>query len=129
VGSCLYCDILGTMKKYERLLAWQRARELVLAVYSATGGWPDSERYGLTSQVRRASVSVAANIAEGAAKQGPKEFRRFLDIAIGSLAEVGCLLTLAHDLTFLSDEAWVAIEAKRDSAAALTWLLYNSVRA
>ncbi len=117
------------MKKYERLLAWQRARELVLAVYSATGRWPDSERYGLTAQVRRAAVSVAANIAEGAAKQGPKEFRRFLDIAIGSLAEVGCLLTLAHDLAFLSDEAWAAIEAKRDSAAALTWLLYNSVRA
>ncbi|HET8634095.1 MAG TPA: four helix bundle protein [Gemmatimonadales bacterium] len=115
------------MKKYEKLLAWQRARELVLAVYHATADWPSAERYGLTSQLRRASVSVAANIAEGSAKQGPREFRRFLDIAIGSLAEVGCLLTLARDLALLTDETWAVIDGKRDSAAALTWLLFNSL--
>jgi four helix bundle protein len=115
------------MQKYEGLLAWQRARELVLGVYDATSTWPASERYGLTAQLRRAAVSVAANIAEGSAKRGPKEFRRFLDMAIGSLAEVGCLLTLAHDLTLLSHETWAAIDAKRDSAAAVTWLLYKSM--
>lgn len=115
------------MKKFERLLAWQRARELVLAVYDATTRWPEHERLGLTSQVRRAAVSVAANIAEGSAKRGPREFRRFLDIALGSLAEISCLLTLAHDLALLTDEAWNAIEAKRDSAAAMAWLLYKSM--
>ena len=118
---------IRVMKKHERLLAWQRARELVLAIYEASGRWPDSERFGLTSQVRRAAVSVAANIAEGSAKQVPPAFRRFLDIALGSLAEISCLLTLAHDLTLLADESWQAIEAKRDSAAAVTWLLYKSM--
>ena len=115
------------MKKYEKLLAWQRARELVLVVYRSTASWPADERYGLTSQLRRAAVSVAANIAEGSAKQGPREFRRFLDIAIGSLAEIGCLLTLARDLELLSENMWTELDRKRDSAAALTWLLFNSL--
>jgi four helix bundle protein len=115
------------MKKYEQLLAWQRARELVLAVYRATADWPADERYDLTSQLRRAAVSAAANIAEGSAKQGPREFRRYLDIAIGSLAEVGCLLTLARDLALLGEDTWAATDAKRDSAAALTWLLFSSL--
>src|SRR5574338_734837 len=112
------------MKKYEKLLAWQRARELVLVVYRSTASWPADERYGLTGQLRRAAVSVAANIAEGSAKQGPREFRRFLDIAIGSLAEIGCLLTLARDLELLSEHLWTELDGKRDSAAALTWLLF-----
>ncbi|HET9605041.1 MAG TPA: four helix bundle protein [Gemmatimonadales bacterium] len=115
------------MNKYEKLLAWQRARELVLAVYRSTASWPADERFGLTSQLRRAAVSVAANIAEGSAKQGPREFRRFLDIAMGSLAEIGCLLTLARDLELLGEDTWTEIDGKRDSAAALTWLLFNSL--
>ncbi len=115
------------MNKYEKLLAWQRARELVLAVYRSTASWPADERFGLTSQSCRAAVSVAANIAEGSAKQGPREFRRFLDIAMGSLAEIGCLLTLARDLELLGEDTWTEIDGKRDSAAALTWLLFNSL--
>ena len=115
------------MKKYEKLLAWRRARELVLVVYRGTASWPADERYGLTGQLRRAAVSVAANIAEGSAKQGPREFRRFLDIALGSLAEIGCLLTLARALGLLTDETWAVVDGKRDSAAALTWLLFNSL--
>ena len=115
------------MNKYEKLLAWQRARELVLAVYRSTAGWPADERFGLTSQLRRAAVSVSANIAEGSAKQGPREFRRFVDIAMGSLAEIGCLLTLARDLELLGEDTWTEIDGKRDSAAALTWLLFNSL--
>jgi four helix bundle protein len=115
------------MKKYEQLLAWQRARELVVAVHRVTAGWPADERFGLTSQLRRASVSVTANIAEGSAKQGPREFRRFLDIAMGSLAEIGCLLTLARDLELLGEDAWMELDGKRDSTAALTWLLFKSL--
>ena len=68
------------MRPYERLTAWQAAYELVLAVYHATETFPKTETYGLTSQLRRAAFSVAANIAEGAAKRGNGEFRRFLDI-------------------------------------------------
>jgi four helix bundle protein len=115
------------MKKYEQLLAWQRARELAVAVYRVTAGWPADERFGLTSQLRRAAVSVAANIAEGSARQGSREFRRFLGIALGSLAEIGCLLTLVRDLELLSEDGWTELDSKRDSAAALTWLLFNSL--
>ena len=77
------------MLAHERLEAWKLCHELVLAVYAATASFPKHELYGLTSQARRAAFSAAANIAEGAAKQGSAEFRRFIDISIGSLAELG----------------------------------------
>jgi 23S rRNA-intervening sequence protein len=70
------------MMPYERLTAWKAAHELVLAVYRATEDFPKHEMYGLTSQLRRGAFSIAANIAEGSAKRGNGEFRRFLDIAI-----------------------------------------------
>jgi hypothetical protein len=73
---------------YERFEAWKVSHELALAVYSATRGWPRSELYGLTSQLRRAALSAPTNIAEGCAKRGPAEFRRFLDYSLGSLSEL-----------------------------------------
>ena len=82
------------MPPYERLLAWQKAHALALRVYSLSAMWPPDERFGLTSQIRRAAVSVPTNIAEGVIKRGPKEFRRFLDIALGSQTEVRYLLRL-----------------------------------
>jgi four helix bundle protein len=86
------------MLGHERLRAWELSYEFALAVYRCTEQWPKQERYGLTSQIRRAAVSVTTNIAEGAAKRGNREFRRYLDIALGSVAEVACLLKLAKDL-------------------------------
>ena len=73
------------MYPFERLAAWQVAYELTLATYRATRDFPKHELYGLTSQSRRAAVSVIANIAEGSAKRGEGELRRFLDIALGSI--------------------------------------------
>ena len=75
------------MLSHERFQAWKLTHELVLAVYHYTQACPVQERYGLTSQIRRAAASAAANIVEGAAKRGSREFRRYLDIALGSLAE------------------------------------------
>ena len=77
------------MAPYERLKAWQECHKLVLETYRATRSFPREELYGLTSQTRRAAFSAAANIVEGSAKHGAREYRRFLDIAIGSLAELG----------------------------------------
>ena len=94
------------MARHERFLAWQRAHQLTLAVYESSGGWPVTERYGLTAQARRAAASIAANIAEGAARQGSREFRRFLNIALGSLGELDYHLRLARDLDMLDEEAW-----------------------
>ena len=115
------------MIAYERFDAWQAAHRLALELYRVTDGWPRSERFGLTVQVRRAAVSVPANIAEGAAKRGPREFRRFLDIALGSLAELSYLLRFSRDYGLLTDESWGALEAQRDQAGRLTWGLYHAV--
>lgn len=116
------------MKPYRRLDTWRVAHELVLAVYSHTSQYPDRERYGLVAQTRRAAVSIAANIAEGAAKRGGREFGRFLDISLGSLSELTYLLDLAHDLTYLDATATKALEELTDRAGLLLWKLYRSVR-
>ena len=116
------------MKPYERLDAWQAAHRLVLAVYETTQSFPRSELYGLTSQARRAAFSVAANIAEGSAKKGPREFRRYLDMAVGSLAELAYILRLVKDLGYLKDSAWADLDKARDQVGRLTWGLYTSIR-
>ncbi|MEW6679064.1 MAG: four helix bundle protein [Pseudomonadota bacterium] len=90
------------MKRGHRSLnAWQQAMELVVAVYASTSTFPSNEKFGLASQLQRAAVSVPANIAEGAARNGAKEFIHFLGIASGSLSELDTLLELAHKLGYL----------------------------
>jgi four helix bundle protein len=116
------------MLAHERLEAWKLCHELVLAVYSATGSFPKHELYGLTSQARRSAFSAAVNIVEGAAKRGPAEFRRFLDISIGSLAELAYTLRLAKDLKLLDPDDWSALERIRRQAGFMTWKLYAAVR-
>ena len=113
--------------RHERLKAWVACHELVLSVYRASATWPSAERYGLTSQARRAAYSTAANIAEGSAKRGSREFRRFLDIGLGSISELTYILRLAKDLGYLKPEVWGEIEALRDHAGRLTWGLYRTV--
>ena len=113
--------------KHERLLAWQRAHELALAVYRVTETWPQAERYGLIGQARRAASSAAANIAEGAARLGPREFKRFLDIARGSLAELHNHLRLALDLGMISREEWQGLEQLQSNAMGLVILLGRSM--
>lgn len=91
------------MQHYTKLQVWQRAHELVLSIYRSTASFPKEERYGLTSQIRRAAVSVPTNLAEGS-KRTQAEFARFINIAEGSLAETEYLVRLARDLNYLSDE-------------------------
>ena len=116
------------MNAYERLDAWQGAHHLVLLVYQTTRGFPSDERFGLTSQLRRAAFAVAANIVEGSAKKGPREFRRYLDIAVGSLAELRYTLRLVRDLGLVSEAEFEQLEAQRDRVGRLTWGLYTSMR-
>jgi len=91
------------MKNFRDLLVWQKAHQLTLAAYETTGGFPQREIYGLTSQIRRCAASLAANIAEGCGKRGNAEFHRFLNIAAGSASELEYHFLLAHDLHFLSE--------------------------
>jgi four helix bundle protein len=114
-------------KRHERLKSWLACHDLALAIYKATKEWPKSELYGLTSQARRSAYSAAANIAEGSAKRGSAEFRRFLDISLGFLAELSYILRLARDLEYLRAEQWGELEALRDHAGRLTWGLYRVV--
>jgi four helix bundle protein len=116
------------MKPYETLDAWRLAHELALETYRATARFPKSELYGVTAQTRRAALSVPTNIAEGSAKRGHREFRRFLDIAIGSLAELSSLLRFAMDLGILDPDTWERLNAQRERVGIVTWRLYCSIR-
>ena len=89
---------------FKDLLVWQKAHQFVLAVYDTSEDFPKSEMYGLTSQFRRACVSIAANISEGYKKKGIKDKLRFFNIAQGSLEECRYYIILANDLKYISNE-------------------------
>src|SRR5947209_1279006 len=87
-------------RTFQDLLVWQKAHRLVLLVYQLTDGFPQKEIYGLTSQFRRAAVSIPANIAEGFRKRGKSDKARFMNISQGSLEECRYYLILANDLKY-----------------------------
>ncbi len=92
-------------KSFQDLIVWQKAHQFVLGVYRLTDGFPKTETYGMTSQLRRAAVSIPANIAEGFKKKGRPDKVRFLNIAQGSLEECRYYLILAHDLGYGATQA------------------------
>lgn len=89
------------MKDFRQLQVWEKSHQLALAVYKAKKDFPKEELYGLTSQMRRASMSIPTNIAEGCGKYTDADFARFLQIAMGSASETEYQLLLSHDLGFL----------------------------
>lgn len=91
------------MTTYRKLIAWQKGMDLVVAVYKSTQSFPSSEIYGLTSQLRRAALSIPFNIAEGQGRSSKPDFARFLKIANGSLQETETQIILAHSLTYLTE--------------------------
>ncbi len=90
------------MHNFKELIIWQKARTLVKDVYVAVKSFPDDEKFGIISQIKRASVSIPANIAEGAGRNSDKDFGRFLDIANGSSYELETLIILSFDLEYLN---------------------------
>jgi four helix bundle protein len=90
------------LKKYSELIAWQKAMDLVQAIYGATSHFPKEEIYGLTSQIRRAAISVPSNIAEGQGRKSTREFQHHLSIAYGSLMEVETQVLIAERLNYLN---------------------------
>jgi len=107
-------------KPHERLKAWSACHELVVAVYRETAGWPESETHGLAAQARAVAFSAALNLAEGSAKPGMREFRRCLDVALGSLGELACILVIARDIGVMDGSAFGEVEVLRDHASRLT---------
>jgi four helix bundle protein len=113
---------------YERFDAWKMAHHLALQVYQVTDHWPITEKFGVTAQIRRAALSAPTNIAEGSAKRGPRELRRYLDIALCSLSEVSYLLRFSRDRGFLAMDDFLMLDDLRDQAGKLTWRFYSSLR-
>ena len=96
---------MGNVKSHEDLQVWQMAIEFVTDIYKVTNNFPKSELYGLTSQIRRASVSRPSNIAEGSARNSTKEYIQFLYISLGSIAEVETQLLISKNLGYIYDKS------------------------
>jgi len=96
---------MGDERPHYRLTAWQRSMDLVKLVYSWSNAFPSDEKFGLCAQMRRAAVSIPSNIAEGAAREGSREFAHFLSIARGSLSELETQYVLSSELGFAERSA------------------------
>jgi four helix bundle protein len=110
---------------YRDLDLYKCAHRLALNIYRATGNFPGQEKYGLTSQMRRAAVSIPSNIAEGAGRRSPKDFSRFLRVAVGSANELECQLSIARDLGLLDSPSY---EASTELVARTRQLLDGFIR-
>jgi four helix bundle protein len=100
------------VKNFRDLDVWKFSHELTLTVYRATRTFPNEERFGLISQIRRAAASIPANIAEGCGRGGDAEFQRFLQIAMGSASELEYHILLARDLEYLDSELHSTIDVE-----------------
>ncbi len=87
---------------YKKLLFWQKSKELSIDIYKITKEFPEDERFGLISQMRRCSVSIASNIAEGSSRSSIKDFKRFLDISMGSIYELEVQLMISNEVGYIS---------------------------
>ena len=110
-----------------KLLAWQKSHELVLKIYEITKEFPREEQFGLTSQIRRAAVSIPSNIVEGKARGSNKEYKRFLLVARGSLEEVKYQLLLAKDLKYINEQTYKEIYKNMDEVGRLLGGLINKL--
>ncbi len=104
-------------KGYHKLLVWKKCRDFIVLLYKQTEKFPKDEQFGLTSQLRRASISVLLNIVEGQRRQSTKEFLHFLDTADASLVEVEACLEIALDLHYLTSTNYELLETKRKEIA------------
>ncbi len=115
-------------RRHTDLEAWKESMSLVKNIYHHTKEFPREEQFGLTSQIRRAAVSIPANVAEGAARGTQKEFRQFLTISRGSLSELETLLLIARDVNFLVREKHDQLEQQADKVSRLITGLITSLR-
>ncbi|MBU2514334.1 four helix bundle protein [bacterium] len=100
------------MKDYKTLNVWKHSHELALKVYQLISAFPKEEKYGITSQLRRAATSIPTNIAGGCGRDGDLELKRFLQIAMGSASETDYLLLLSKDLNFLDEGPYRELETE-----------------
>jgi four helix bundle protein len=116
---------LGNAKSFQDLIVWQKSHELVIKIYKTTKLFPPEEKFGLTSQMRRAAVSIPANIAEGFAKRSKKDKSNFYNIAQGSLSELNYYIILSKDLGYLREDSQLLSDI--DNIGRLLYKLWSSL--
>ena len=116
------------MNNFKKLIVWQRAREFVKDIYQVTGKFPKEELFGLTSQIRRATISIALNIVEGSGRGTNKDFAHFLDVAFGSALEVEAQIILSLDLEFITNEESDILNLKIQEIQKMIKKLTDSLR-
>ncbi len=116
------------MRTHKDLEVWKKSIELVTSIYKLTKGFPKEEMFGLTNQMRRAAVSIAGNIAEGAARQSVKEFTQFLYISLGSQQELETQLLISTNLMFISKEDYQNISREAEIVGKLLNGLIKSIK-
>jgi four helix bundle protein len=116
------------MQNYKDLLVWKKAHELTLNIYKTVAAYPKEETYNLVSQLKRASTSIATNIAEGTGRFSQKDLAHFLQMALGSSHEVEYLLLLSKDLNFINQELYILLEKEINEIKAMLISLIKKVR-
>jgi four helix bundle protein len=115
-------------ERWQKLEVWKVSDQLAFDVYKITRDFPRDELYGLTSQLRRAALSVPTNIVEGYSRKGDKELAHFINIALGSFAETKYLLYFSHRLNYIDDKKFVEIKNIYTKLGKLLWKFYEAVR-
>jgi|TARA_R100000306_G_scaffold5273_2_gene7725 four helix bundle protein len=111
---------------FEKLKVWQKSRQFSSKIYKTTAKFPKEEKFGLTSQMRRAAISISSNIAEGTGRHSKKDRARFTEIAFGSALELLNQCILSNDLEFLSEEKYVELRSDLTEITAMLDGLYKS---
>lgn len=116
------------IKTFRDLIVWQKSHDLTLEIYRITSKFPAEERYGLTSQLRRAAYSIPSNIVEGHSRKSRKEFLQFLNIAKGSLEELKYFIILSSDLKYLDDITKYKLEEQSEEVSKILYSFTNSLK-
>lgn len=119
---------MESIERYKQLTVWQDADKFALEVYRATKRFPKEEIYGITSQVRRAALSVPTNIVEGYTRKGDKELSHFLDISFASLSETKYLLHFSKNLEYITQAEYDILEKESNAVGAKLWKFMATVR-
>lgn len=115
------------MKNFKDLLIWQKSIELVIFVYKITKQFPDEEKYGLINQMRRSAVSIPSNIAEGHMRSTNKDFRQFISIARGSLAELETQSIISYELKYIKDNIYKELMLKIEEITRMISSFYSKL--
>ncbi|MBT3382403.1 MAG: four helix bundle protein [Prolixibacteraceae bacterium] len=116
------------MKKFKNLKVWQKGMDLVKNVYKSSKNFPKEELFGLTSQIRRSAISIPSNVAEGSGRGTDKDFKRFLDIAVGSSYELETQIIIANELKFLSENDFNDLSLKVNEIQKMIAGLHKSLK-